>query len=139
LVDGYYPRMQPQQAAIWGALGSIAIEAYELFVALRVNHHWPWRPPNRKVAKSAAFGAWVTSALARLVVGTITAAASSSQLAGDLTAFGIGAAGTLVLERIISSVTTSTALEQPPLSPRDQRSDALAAPSTVVGQAADGS
>jgi hypothetical protein len=129
-------RMQPQQAAMWGALGATAIEAYDLFVALRTNHRWPGTGAG--LSRANAFGIWFASALARIVVGTITAAACASQLAGAFTAFGIGAAGTIVLERILASVKASASaalepsklhLNQPPAPPAAE----------VVGQATDAS
>jgi hypothetical protein len=104
----YALRVLAWHGAVWGAVGGAVVEAYDTVALVRATGRWPWLDPEIPAgAVSAAtrwnaFGLWVFSTLVRVAAGSGTAAAASGQISGELGAFGLGVAGPLALERILS-------------------------------------
>jgi len=101
--------MQAWQGALWGGLGGVVVEAYDIVAVARATRRWPWLDPEKPSSEMTraerwnAFGVWLLAAIARIAAGGVVAAAASSQVTGELAAFGLGVAGPLVLERILAA------------------------------------
>lgn len=100
--------MDPWQGALWGALGGLVVELYDIVAVARATRRWPWLDPGEPVAETTsgerwnAFGVWLLGTTARVAAGAGVAAAASGQVSGELAAFALGVAGPLALERILA-------------------------------------
>jgi hypothetical protein len=98
--------MQVLVGAMWGVLGGAVVEAYDTVAVARATRRWPWLDPGKPSKETTqterwnAFGVWLFAATVRVAAGGGVAAAASSQVIGELAAFGLGVAGPLALERI---------------------------------------
>lgn len=87
------------------------MEAYDIVAVARATRRWPWLDPDKPARDSTraelwnAFGVWLLATIARVAAGGGVAAAASSQITGELAAFGLGVAGPLTLERIVAAYT----------------------------------
>jgi hypothetical protein len=100
--------MNPWQGALWGALGGLVVELYDIVAVARATRRWPWLDPAKPAAETTraerwnAFGVWLLATTARVAAGSGGAAAASGQVTGELAAFALGVAGPLALERILA-------------------------------------
>lgn len=100
--------MDPWQGALWGALGGLVVELYDIVAVARATRRWPWLDPDQSAAETTreerwnAFGVWLFATMARVTAGSVSAAATSGQVTGELAAFALGVAGPLALERILA-------------------------------------
>jgi hypothetical protein len=101
--------MEALPGAMWGVIGGAVVEAYDLVAVARATRRWPWLAlgkPAKKTTRAErwnAFGVWFLATITRIAAGGGVAAAASSQVGGELAAFGLGVAGPLVLERILAA------------------------------------
>jgi flagellar biosynthesis/type III secretory pathway ATPase len=88
--------------AAWGALGGAAIEAYDMFRAIRATGSFPWGYKDKPPYTAAT---WVISAILRIGIGAVVAAAAvaGGQVAGVYAAFGLGATGPVALGRLLKN------------------------------------
>jgi hypothetical protein len=102
--------MQIWHSALWGVIGGAVVEAYDTVAVVRATRNWPWLDPDTLSAEMSwsrrfsAFGLWLFAAIVRIAAGGGTAAAASSQLTGELGAFGLGVAGPLAMERLLAVI-----------------------------------
>jgi hypothetical protein len=95
-----------------GAIGGAVVEAYDIVAVARATRRWPWLDPRKsaeettRVERWNAFGVWLLATIVRIAAGGGVAAAASSQMTGELAAFGLGVAGPLALERILTAYTS---------------------------------
>lgn len=101
--------MEALPGAMWGVIGGAVVEAYDLVAVARATRRWPWLDPDKPAKETTraerwnAFGVWFLATITRIAAGGGVAAAASSQVTGELAAFGLGVAGPLVLERILAA------------------------------------
>ena len=88
-------------AALWGVLGSCAVEGLDCNTAVRRHGRWPWRA--RGPHEVGAFG-YVVAELIRLIIGGVLAAAAVSQFTGPVGALAVGIAAPLIVERLARAV-----------------------------------
>ncbi len=85
------------------------MEAYDIVAVARATRRWPWLDPAKPAKETTlaeqwnAFGVWLLATAVRIAAGGGVAAAASSQIIGELAAFGLGVAGPLTIERILSA------------------------------------
>jgi len=84
-------------AGWWGAFGGLAVEAIELYGAVRRAKTWPWN-----VVGETPLGPYVFSVVLRVFLGCGLgiAAAASGQVAGAFGAIGVGVAAPLIVEQL---------------------------------------
>jgi hypothetical protein len=116
--------MDVMRGAIWGAIGGAVVELYDIVAVARATRLWPWLDPDvphgrtTRREKLNLFGVWLLATLARVAAGSGGAAAASSQVTGDLAAFGLGVAGPLALERLLAMAQLRPAAETAPKAKR---------------------
>jgi hypothetical protein len=95
----------PIQAAMWGVLGGVVVEALEHAAAIRRVGGWPWTKPGEP-------GLWPSlfAVILRLAAGAGLAAASgaSGQVAGAFGAFCLGVTAPLVVEKMFERQQTGS-------------------------------
>jgi hypothetical protein len=95
------------EAGLWGFLGVLAIEAFDLYQAIRRVKNWPW-----KIAGEVSFGPYLISVIIRVILGAGAAAAfgASGQLTSPIGALAVGISAPLLLERLARAATIDTAI-----------------------------
>lgn len=93
--------MSTTWAAVWGVLGGLCVELLELYGRIHRTPKWNWREPIPQ-----GMIAYLISVTIRVGIGAVVAAAAaaSGQVSGTLTAFGLGAAAPLVIEKLSRAV-----------------------------------
>jgi hypothetical protein len=98
-------------AACWGLVGGVCVEALELYARIRRTPKWTWRKPIPQ-----GLTAYLISIIIRagLSAALVAAAAASGQIISAFTAFSLGIAAPLVVEKLSRTVplTDSSAIEQ---------------------------
>ena len=88
--------MSPLIACLWGLAGAGAVEALDLYTAIRRTKGYPWRQPDE-----VALGPYLLSVVIRLGLGVLAATlcAASNQIAGPAGAFAAGFAAPKLFEQ----------------------------------------
>jgi hypothetical protein len=135
--------MHWSQAALWGLVGGMSVEALNLYRQIHATpgRKWSWRCPIPQ-----GMAAYIVSVIIRALVGGGVAAASaaSDQLSGPLGAFTFGVAAPLILEKLaqLMLVQAPQAVDAdgvvdtpPPLLPADSFQQPESALGTPAGDA----
>jgi hypothetical protein len=100
--------MDVTAACLWGLCGAGAVEALDLYKAIRRARGYPWRQPDE-----ADLGPYLLSVGIRLALGVVAAAvcAASSQIAGPAGAFAAGFAAPKLFEQLARLPHTQPSIE----------------------------
>jgi hypothetical protein len=111
--------MQVWQAALWGMAGGFSGELWNLHKLTR-QPAFSWRRPIPQ-----GLSAWVTAALARVLIGTIVVAAASAgdEIRGAWVAFTLGIAAPLVVQKLAGEVPLAGGEDPAGLAPGGIRED----------------
>lgn len=97
----YDPAMHLWEAAVWGLGGGFAVEAIQLYGAIRRVRGFPW-----KRRSEPGLGPYTVATVLRLAVGAIvaTAAGSAGAVENGFNAFALGIAAPLLVENLSKNV-----------------------------------